>query len=174
MGQGSDFLSPTRRGFLATTGGALAGAVAGSTPLAAAAVRAVAAREGFLRREVGQDGDDPFHVLAEPHVVVPLVIRRERLDAVSDRVVGAITTSDSRIAAAIWRGGSVPSVALSSISASTASAPRLLAPSRRRTPISRVPGSTMTSTSSPAFTCRQRFSTVSTAGPRSGTGADLM
>jgi len=37
MAQGSDFLSPTRRGFLATTGGALAGAVAGATPLAAAA-----------------------------------------------------------------------------------------------------------------------------------------
>lgn len=37
MAQGSDFLSPTRRGFLATTGGVLAGAVAGTTPLAAAA-----------------------------------------------------------------------------------------------------------------------------------------
>jgi len=37
MAQGSDFLSPTRRGFLATTGGALAGAVAGANPLAAAA-----------------------------------------------------------------------------------------------------------------------------------------
>jgi len=36
MAQGSDFLSPTRRGFLATTGSALAGAVAGSTPLSAA------------------------------------------------------------------------------------------------------------------------------------------
>jgi len=37
MAQGSDFLSPTRRGFLATTGGVLAGAVAGTTPLTAAA-----------------------------------------------------------------------------------------------------------------------------------------
>ena len=37
MAQGSDFVSPTRRGFLATTGGALAGAVAASHPLNAAA-----------------------------------------------------------------------------------------------------------------------------------------
>jgi sugar phosphate isomerase/epimerase len=37
MAQGPDFVSPTRRGFLATTGGALAGAVAASHPLNAAA-----------------------------------------------------------------------------------------------------------------------------------------
>jgi len=37
MAHSSDSLSPTRRGFLATTGGVLAGAVAGSHPLAAAA-----------------------------------------------------------------------------------------------------------------------------------------
>jgi len=37
MAQGSEFLSPTRRGFLATTGGALAGAIAGATPVSAAA-----------------------------------------------------------------------------------------------------------------------------------------
>jgi sugar phosphate isomerase/epimerase len=37
MAHRSDSLSPTRRGFLATTGGVLAGAVAGSHPLAAAA-----------------------------------------------------------------------------------------------------------------------------------------
>ena len=37
MAHRSDSLSPTRRGFLATTGGVLAGAVAGSHPLASAA-----------------------------------------------------------------------------------------------------------------------------------------
>ncbi len=36
MAQGSDSFSPTRRGFLATTGGVLAGAVAGAHPLTAA------------------------------------------------------------------------------------------------------------------------------------------
>ena len=43
----------------------------------------------------------------------------------SDRLVGAMNTSQAASAAAIGRGGSVPSVARSSIIASTASAPRL-------------------------------------------------
>ena len=58
----------------------------------------------------------------------------------SDGVVGAMNTSQALIAAAIGRGGSVPSVARSSITASTASAPAAAAPSRSASPIARVPG----------------------------------
>ncbi len=81
----------------------------------------------------------------------------------SERLVGAMNTSQALIAAAIGRAGSVPSVARSSIIASTASAPASAAPSRSASPIARVAGSTTTSTSSPAFMARQRSTIVRTA-----------
>ena len=88
----------------------------------------------------------------------------------SERLVGAMNTSQAAIAAASARGGSVPSVARSSISASTASAPAAAAASRSASPIARLAGSTATSTSSPRWTARQRSITVRTAASRSGTG----
>ena len=85
----------------------------------------------------------------------------------SDRLVGAMYTSHASSAAAIVGGGSVPSVARSSITASTASAPAAAHSSRSASPIARVSRSTITSASSPGCTPRQRLTTVATAGPRS-------
>ena len=58
----------------------------------------------------------------------------------SERLVGQMNTSQALIAAAIGRAGSVPSVARSSITASTASAPAAAAAVRRASPMSRVAG----------------------------------
>jgi hypothetical protein len=81
----------------------------------------------------------------------------------SDLLVGAMNTSQAASAAASVGGGSVPSVARSSITASTASAEASAASSRSASPIARVAGSTMISTSSPGFTARHRRTTVLTA-----------
>ena len=86
----------------------------------------------------------------------------------SDLTVGAMNTSHAAIAAATGAAGSVPWSARSSITSSAASAPSVAAPSRSASPIARLAGSTITSTSSPGVTARHRLSVVSTAGPRSG------
>ena len=85
----------------------------------------------------------------------------------SERVVGAMKTADRGSAAATGGGGSVPSVARSSMSARTASAPARAAASRSSSPIARVPASAITRTSSPGFTPRLSRTTVSTARSRS-------
>ena len=106
-----------------------------------------------------------------PGIVAPRapasVARLRALVWLSDRVVGAMNTSHAASAAAMLAGGSVPSVARSSITMSTASAPAARASSRSASPIVRMAGSTTTTTSSPACTPRQRRTTVSTAGPKS-------
>ena len=85
----------------------------------------------------------------------------------SDLVVAAMYRSQAPSAAAIGGGGSVPSVARSSMIASTASAPRSAAASRSHSPIARVPGSTTTNASSPNLMPKQRSKIVATASRRS-------
>ena len=109
-----------------------------------------------------------------PGIVAPRapasVARLRAVVWLSDRLVGAMNTSQSASAAASVRGGSVPSVARSSITARTASADASEASSRSASPMARVAASTITSTSSPGLTARQRLTTVLTAGRRSAMG----
>jgi len=89
----------------------------------------------------------------------------------SERVVGAMNTSQALIAAATGRAGSVPSVARSSMIVRTASAPAAAAPSRSASPIPRVVASATTSTSSPGFTASDRWTIVVTAASSSDINA---
>ncbi len=84
----------------------------------------------------------------------------------SDLVVAATYRSQAPSAAAIGGGGSVPSVARSSMITSTASAPRSAAASRSDSPIARVPGSTTTRAFSRALMPRQRSKIAATASRR--------
>ena len=101
----------------------------------------------------------------------PSLARLRAVVWLSERVVGAMNTSQASSAAATGLAGSVPSVARSSIRARTASAPAAAAASRSASPIRRLAGSAITTTSSPSPTARQRLTTASTAGARSGTAA---
>src|SRR5688500_13498443 len=57
------------------------------TDMRVAAMRAIGTFERTFRRNVREYGRDLLHILAETHVIVPLVIDAERLDAACNRML---------------------------------------------------------------------------------------